>query len=377
MKRIYLDYAATTPTDPEVVMKKKVLVAMSGGVDSSVASFLLKEEGYEVVGLTMCLGINEGQSDRPRCCGAQAIEDARRVCRELKIPHYIMDFSMELNEKVINNFVSEYLKGRTPNPCIDCNRYIKFGALLKKAISMGFDFLATGHYAKIERNKDTCFLKIPKDRIKDQTYFLYPIKKDLLKFILFPLADFTKDQVRAIARQKNLPVAEKPQSQDICFIPQSDYRRFLLTRIKVPKPGPIINSNGDILGEHKGIVFYTIGQRQGLGISYKSPLYVISIDAHKNQIIVGEKKDLKARGFIAGNLNLLVEDFPEEVFAKIRYAHKEARCKISLEHGKAKVIFKESQVAVTPGQSAVFYNNGVVLGGGVIQEASGAFNRKD
>ena len=350
-------------------MKKKVLVAMSGGVDSSVASVLLKEEGYEVVGVTMCLGIKEDDHEKPRCCGVRAIEDAKRVCQKLKIPHYVMDFSKELQERVMNNFISEYLKGRTPNPCIDCNRHIKFGALFERAISLGFDFLATGHYAKITKNENNYFLKIPKDRTKDQTYFLYPIKKDVLKFILFPLAELTKGQVRAIARDKNLPVAEKPQSQDICFIPESDYRRFLLTKIKKPKPGSILNLNGDILGEHKGIAFYTIGQREGLGISFKRPLYVISIDVNKNQIIVGQKNDLKARGFIAGNLNLLTEDLPQQVFAKIRYGHKQARCKIFLEDSKVKVIFDKKQEAVTLGQSTVFYNHDIIFGGGIIEEA--------
>jgi len=348
-------------------MKKKVLVAMSGGVDSSVTAFLLKQAGYEVAGVTMCLGIRQGDDKKPRCCGAQAIEDARRVCQKLKIPHYVMDFSQELEDRVVNNFVSEYLKGRTPNPCIDCNRYIKFGTLFKKAISLGFDFLATGHYAKIKQNGKGYFLKIPKDKIKDQTYFLYPIKNGLLKSILFPLAELKKDEVRAIARRRNLPVAEKPQSQDICFVPQSDCKRFLLSKIKKPKPGPILNLNGDILGEHRGIAFYTIGQREGLGISFKIPLYVISIDANKNQIVVGKKSDLKTGGLIAGNLNLLVRNLPQEISVKIRYGHKKARCRVFLKGNKAKVVFKQKQEAVTPGQSTVFYKNDVVLGGGVIE----------
>ena len=356
-------------------MKKRVLVGMSGGVDSSVASFLLKQEGYEVVGVTMCLGIKDGNDEKPRCCGVQAIEDARRVCDKLRMPHYVMDFSKDLEEKVVNNFVSEYLRGRTPNPCVNCNRYIKFGTLLQKARALDFDFLATGHYAKIEKDGKEFILKTPKDKIKDQTYFLYPIKKDMLGFILFPLAGFTKKEVRSIASSKGLPVAQKPQSQDICFVPQSDYKKFILARIKDSKPGLILSSRGEVLGKHKGIIFYTIGQREGLGISSTEPLYVLSIDAERNQITVGPRDDLKAKGFLVADLNLLFDWLPQEAFVKIRYGHKQTKCNVCLQaDNKLKVTFQQEQEAVTPGQSAVFYNNDSVLGGGVIEEVLRGYN---
>ncbi len=355
-------------------MKNKVMVAMSGGVDSSVAAFLLKSKGYDVVGVTMCLGVKADSLKRPTCCGAQAIADAKNVCLRLEIPHYVMDFSKELEQKVISRFIAEYFAGRTPNPCVDCNRYLKFEILLKKAISLGFNFLATGHYAKIERRKRRYFLKRPADRVKDQTYFLYPIRKDLLRFILFPLADLTKAQVRNVARKENLPVAEKPQSQDICFIPDKNYKKFMSARKINLKPGRIVGLNGNILGTHKGIGFCTIGQRKGFGISSKGPLYVLSIDVQKNQIVLGEKKDLKAKGLIAGDINLLVQKLPQEVFAKIRYAHKEAKCEINLKQNRITAIFKQEQEAITPGQSVVFYDHNTVLGGGIIEEVVGGYN---
>jgi len=353
-------------------MKKKVMVAMSGGVDSSVASLLLKQAGFEVVGVTMCLGVKAGDSDKPRCCGLEAIEDAKRVCDKLGIPHYVMDFSEDLEEKVIDKFISEYIKGRTPNPCIECNRFLKFDVLLRKALSLGFNYLATGHYAGIEQNNGSFILKKARDKNKDQSYFLYPIKKERLKSILFPLFRFTKAQVRRIAQKAGLAVAAKPESQDICFVAKKDYRKFIEARIKKIKPGPILDLKKRVLGRHKGICFYTIGQREGLGISWRKPLYVISIDVTKNQIIVGERESLKAKSLVAGNLNFLIDELPEEnIFAKIRYGHKPARCKIKLSGNKLKVDFIRGQEAITPGQSVVLYHRDTVLGGGVIEEVVG------
>jgi tRNA-specific 2-thiouridylase len=348
-------------------MGKKVLVAMSGGVDSSVAAMLLKNEGYDVSGVTMCFGI-AGEDDRVRCCGSTAVDDAKRVCNRLKLPHYTFDYAGELEEKVIAKFISEYLKGRTPNPCVDCNRYLKFGSLLEKAKALGFDFLATGHYAAIERNEGGHCLKRPKDRKKDQTYFLYAIPYEGLKSILFPLASLTKDDVREIAKKAFLPVAEKQESQDICFVTQKNCQEFLSGRVQKLKPGPIVDMKGSILGTHRGIIFHTIGQRGGLGISHKTPLYVVSIDPDENCIVVGEKKDLKAKGLLAGDMNLLAETWPLQVHAKIRYRKKEAPCGVIREGDRLRVIFTEEQEAITPGQSVVFYNNDRVLGGGVIEE---------
>ncbi|UCD55750.1 MAG: tRNA 2-thiouridine(34) synthase MnmA [Candidatus Omnitrophota bacterium] len=350
-------------------MRKKILVAMSGGVDSSVASLLLKRNNFDVTGVTMCFGNEDEATDvrKPRCCGSRAIEDARRVCHKLDIPHYVMDFSKDLRKHVINKFVSEYSKGRTPNPCIECNRYLKFAILLGKAQAMGFDFLATGHYARIEAKEQNFLLKRAKDKAKDQAYFLYPIKKHSLKCIMFPLGDLTKKEVRKIANDAGLPVARKPESQDICFIREKNYHMFLLERIKGTAPGRIVDTKGNFLGKHRGVIFYTIGQRKGLGISSKRPLYVVSTDAKNNKIIVGEEKDLKAKGFMASDVNILVEKLPRTAFAKIRYADKEAKCNISIKGKKLKIMFKKRESAITPGQSVVLYGGDTILGGGIIE----------
>jgi len=348
-------------------MSKKVMVAMSGGVDSSVAAMLLTDEGYDVSGVTMCLGIAT-EEDSARCCGATAIDDAKRVCDRLKIPHYVFDYAGELEDKVIAKFISEYKKGRTPNPCVECNRYMKFGSLLEKAKVLGFDFLATGHYAAIERNEEGYCLKRPKDRKKDQTYFLYSMPYDRLGNVLFPLAPLTKDEVRELAKKAALPVAEKQESQDICFVTQKNYQEFLLARVQKLNPGPIVDMQGKILGKHRGIIFYTIGQRGGLGISHATPLYVVSIDPDENRIVIGGKKDLMAKGLLAGEMNMLAKSWPQQVYAKIRYRKKEAPCDVTADKGRLKVIFAEEQEAITPGQSVVFYENDLVLGGGTIEE---------
>lgn len=340
---------------------------MSGGVDSSVAAFLLQEAGYAVTGVTMCLGIKEN-GDQARCCGRDAIEDARRVCDRLGTPHHVIDFSMELQQKVIDKFVSEYQKGRTPNPCIDCNQYLKFGKLLELARSMGFDFIATGHYAKIEKRGQRYNLLKPKDRVKDQTYFLYPIRKDDLAYVRFPLQDFCKEEVRSIAREAHLPIAEKTESQDICFVTQKNYRLFFEQMGIVTEPGAIVNRDGRILGEHRGIIYYTVGQRSGLGISAAKPLYVLSIDSRRNRIMVGAKEDLHATGLVADHFNILADSLPEAAEAKVRYRKKSSPCIATQEGDRVRITFPVPQEAITPGQAVVLYRKEEVIGGGVIDE---------
>jgi tRNA-specific 2-thiouridylase len=355
---------------------KKVVVAMSGGIDSAVAALLLRDSGHEVVGATMCLGVVPAEGGRAKCCGPREIEDARSVCRALGIRHYVVDFAADLEEKIIRPFVAEYCRGRTPNPCVDCNRSIKFGTFLAKALAWGFDGIATGHYAGIEMESGEYRLKIPKDRRKDQTYFLHAIPKAALAKVLFPLADVVKDEVRRIAKRAGLPVFEKPESQDICFIPEEGLGAFLQARGAGVEPGDIVDRHGGILGRHRGIACYTIGQRGGLGISSPTPLYVVRIDAARNRLVVGEKGDLRSEGLVADQVNCLVDAFPGEAWAKIRYAHRAARCRISHDGDRLTVRFAEPQEAVSPGQSVVLYDGATVLGGGTIKEATIGNHRK-
>jgi tRNA-specific 2-thiouridylase len=349
----------------------KLAVAMSGGVDSSVAALLLKEAGHEVAGITMRLGVvpaSTTEEQQAKCGGHQETEDAQKVCMTLGIPHHVVDFSAEMEELVIRPFVEEYLQGRTPNPCVTCNRTIKFGALLQKALDMGFDGLATGHYAAIEAKDGRCCLRIPKDRRKDQTYFLHAIPREALAHVRFPLAGYTKDEVRELAARAGLPVFGKPESQDICFMPEGGREAFLSRRGIGIEPGDITDRQGRIVGRHRGIACYTIGQRGGLGISAPEPLYVLAIDSAHNRLVVGGKADLRAEDLVADQVNLLVDSFPVEARAKIRYAHRAAPCRVSEQDGRLTIRFAEPQEAVTPGQSVVLYDGETLLGGGIIQE---------
>ncbi len=356
----------------------KVIVAMSGGVDSSVAAALLKEAGYQVIGASMQIWLRDKQgqaADRfGGCCGLDAVEDAKKVAYKLGIPHYVINFGDIFAQKVIAYFCREYRRGRTPNPCIRCNQYIKFGALLEKAKELGADFIATGHHARIERDRATgrYLLKKGVDISKDQSYFLYPLTQEQLSHTLLPVGSYRKERIREIARQLGLPVAAKPDSQEICFIPDNDYKSFLNEHApQATRPGPIVDKDGNILGRHKGIIFYTIGQRKGLGIAAPAPRYVIGIKPEENAVVIGSKEDVYGTELIASGLNWISPATltkPLTVNAKIRYRHQEAEAKVTpLDETRVYVKFTEPQLAITPGQAVVFYQGDTVIGGGTIE----------
>jgi tRNA-specific 2-thiouridylase len=362
--------------------KERVVVAMSGGVDSSVAAYLLKRQGYELIGVTMCFNLASSERKRPACCGIEGIEDAKRVAQMLGIRHYVLSFSRYLRKNIIEDFCREYLRGRTPNPCVRCNQFLKFDILLNKAIQMGARFLATGHYARIvyAPRKKVYLLKKGRDRQKDQSYFLYSINKKNLPFILMPLGNLTKSQVRSIAKREGLLTADKPASQEICFI-DSDYREFLRRRLSQIstqisadiKPGPILDTAGNRVGEHQGICFYTLGQREGLGIALGYRAYIVKIDVARNTIVVGREDELYSDGLVLKNINFIGMNFPKKalrVKAMIRYNHKPAPCRIiPIGRRRLRLEFDSPQRAVTPGQSAVFYDKETLLGGGIIQKS--------
>ncbi len=359
------------------ISKKKVFVAMSGGVDSSVVAGLMKEAGHEVVGVTMCFSISHPESKKPSCCGVDGIQDAQRAAQILGIPHYVLDFAKDINDHIIDNFTSEYLSGRTPNPCVQCNQHLKFGSLYHKVMTMGADALATGHYGKIYYNSSrNCFeLKKAEDSRKDQSYFLYSIRRETLPKVLFPLGDMTKQEVRDHARRFGLTaVAEKTESQDICFVPDGGYQKFLENRLgkEIFAPGPYKNEQGEIIGTHKGIAYYTIGQRERLGIALGKPVYVYKIEKETNTVYVGPESMLYASGLLAGNFNPVSIEIPMEpmeVSVRIRYNAPEVKGTLSyVGDGRVRVDFSEPQKSVTPGQSVVFYDGDVVLAGATIDE---------
>ncbi len=340
---------------------------MSGGVDSSVAAGLLKEAGHEIIGFTLQLWPKTKEIGG--CCGLSAIEDAKKVARILDIPHYVLNCRKVFQEEVVDYFCQTYLSGRTPNPCIMCNRRIKFDYFLKKAKEISADYVATGHYARISRKGTDYFLNKGVDIKRDQSYFLYNLTRKQLARILFPLGGLTKEEARKKARAFGFPNSEKEGSQEICFIPDNDYGRFLRGRItKSAIPGPIFNLKGERLGQHKGIAFYTVGQREGLGVSLPKPLHVVEIDPLRNALIVAEKKAVFRTELLAADLNWIT-DRPSGIFsakAKIRYRNPETSVTVEPLNGKVRVRFDKPQFAVTSGQSIVFYRKSTVLGGGVI-----------
>ena len=351
---------------------------MSGGVDSSVAALLLKEQGYDVIGVTMQIWQDEEQAlkeEHGGCCGLSAVEDARRVAQVLDIPYYVMNFKQEFREKVMDYFTCEYLQGRTPNPCIACNRYVKWESLLQRSLEIGADYIATGHYARIEQLPNGRYaIRNSVTARKDQTYALYNLTQDQLSHTLMPVGAYHKDEIRKMAVENDLPVAYKPDSQDICFVPDGDYAGFIERerKGKVSGEGNFVLKDGTVIGRHLGITHYTIGQRKGLGIAMGHPVFVTGINPEENKIIIGENDELFQRALYASNVNMMSRaslDEPVRLTAKIRYAHKAAPCIArQLPDGSLYVCFDEPQRAITPGQAVVLYDGDLVAGGGIIEK---------
>ena len=357
-------------------MKKKVVVGMSGGVDSSVAAYLLKEQGYEVIGVTMQIWQDEEEAAKEEnggCCGLTAVDDARRVAQALDIPYYVMNFKKEFKCRVIDYFVEEYLQGRTPNPCIACNRYVKWESLLQRSMEIGADYIATGHYARIDQLPNGRFaIRNSVTAAKDQTYALYNLTQFQLSHTLMPVGDYTKEEIRQIALDRKLPVAHKPDSQEICFVPDQDYASFIDREVpgRVPGPGNFVTKDGKVLGQHKGITHYTVGQRRGLEIAAGHRIFVTEIRPETNEVVLGENEDTFTDTVICDQVNFMaIPDLTEPVraLAKIRYNHKGEYCTLEKQaDGKVVCSFERPVRAATPGQAVVFYDGEHVLGGGTI-----------
>lgn len=373
---LYAPITRWRPGQPYLMetQRKRVLVAMSGGVDSSVAALLLVRQGYEVIGFTMRLADapEAAEDGKPRsCCSVEDVGDARAVANQLGVPFYAGHYKDEFQKYVIDYFVGSYRKGLTPNPCAKCNEHLKFDFLLQRAEELGCDYLATGHYARIDHSSGRPQLLRGLDSDKDQTYFIFTLSEEAMERVLFPVGEFPKDDVRALAESADLPVARKPDSQEICFIPSSGYQDFVERRIGKANPGKIVDEHGNVLGEHQGLWGYTIGQRRGLGVGGRDePLYVVRLDTARNAVVVGSEDRLKAKA-IRVRVSNLASDLGSTFVAQtqIRYRHTPAPARVQqLESGAALVEFDEPQRAPTPGQAAVFYEGDRVLGGGWIAE---------
>ena len=353
----------------------KVVVGMSGGVDSSVAAYLLKQQGYEVIGVTMQIWQKEDNQtveENGGCCGLSAVEDARRVAQMLDIPYYVMNFREEFDQKVIQYFMREYLHGRTPNPCIACNRYVKWESLLQRSMQIGADYIATGHYARIEQMPNGRYaIRNSVTAAKDQTYALYNLTQEQLMRTKMPVGSYEKSQIRAIAEDLGLNVAHKPDSMEICFVPDQDYAKFIEENSgkKIPE-GNFVTTDGTIIGRHRGITHYTVGQRKGLNLSMGKPVFVLEIRPETNEVVIGDGTEVYSDRLICSNLNFMsVPDFPDDfpVVAKIRYNHRGTKAHVRrIGEDEAEVIFEEPVRAVTPGQAVVFYDGEYVAGGGTI-----------
>lgn len=356
-------------------MNNRVAIAMSGGVDSSVAASILVEQGYEVIGVTMCLLRGSIERSSGACCTPESVEDARRVAAKLGISHFVIPMQDQFDKFVIEDFIEEYKRGHTPNPCIRCNRFLKFDILIDWAKSIGADRIATGHYAGVRYDveRGRWLLLRGKDRSKDQSYALYALTQPQLERIIFPLGSMTKSETRKCAADLGLRVADKPDSQEICFVPGRDYPAFLKSVApELVRPGPVVDMDGKVLGQHQGIAFYTVGQRKRLGISSPEPRYVVRVDSETNTVVVGTNEDLFARALVAKDLNLIsIERLPATlaVTAKIRYNTKDSAAVVrELFKNMAEVVFEQPQRAVTPGQAVVMYQDDIVVGGGTIAD---------